>query len=419
MVLDTTTTSLIFKLAGSVAANELEWSSSWSVRSAGKEEWDGADGASSGTSEVTLVTAPESGVRHVVTNITIHNKDTAAAVVIVEKAIGATRRRQARLSVPANSSIQYTEFAGWSFVPEEHNSVTVANLTTTGALVVGTTLSVGTDATIGDDLTVTDDCQIGGDLVVSGVSTLTGAVGCSSTLQVTGNVTADADLEVSGDLHIATFGAVSPIAAKGDLLAGTANDALGVLSVGANETCVVADSGQSTGLKYANRSRALSVATGTGSTNSSSASESSDLISYTFTAGYFNTAGKTVRVTIWGKCGTTGTPTLNVRNKLNDTLGAQTIGSPSATSPGTGVSDRLVFTQLLITTNTTGSSGRLYCMALQGHGTSIGANHGGVAADYLTLNLNNAITVSQTSQWSVSSSSNTHTPLAIIVEELN
>jgi hypothetical protein len=42
----------------------------------------------------------------------------------------------------------------------------------------------------------------------------------------------------------------SIIAAKGDLLTGTANDTPAVLTVGANGTTLVADSAESTGLKY-------------------------------------------------------------------------------------------------------------------------------------------------------------------------
>jgi hypothetical protein len=41
------------------------------------------------------------------------------------------------------------------------------------------------------------------------------------------------------------------IAAKGDLIAGTANDAPAVLTVGANDTVLVADSSTATGLKWA------------------------------------------------------------------------------------------------------------------------------------------------------------------------
>lgn len=42
----------------------------------------------------------------------------------------------------------------------------------------------------------------------------------------------------------------SIIAAKGDLLTGTANDVPAVLTVGANGTTLVADSGEAVGLKY-------------------------------------------------------------------------------------------------------------------------------------------------------------------------
>lgn len=416
MVLDTTSTSLIFKLAGAVAANELEWSSSWSVRSAGKEEWDGADGASNGTSEVTLVTAPESGVRHVVTNITIHNKDTAAAVVIVEKAIGATRRRQARLSVPANSSIQYTEFAGWSFVPEEHNSVTVADLGTTGAMVVGTTLNVGTDATIGDDLTVADDCQIGDALVVGGVSTLTGAVGCSSTLNVTGTLTAAGDLDVQGDLHIATFGAIAPIAAKGDLLAGTANDTLGVLSVGNDNNCVVADSSQATGLTYGRRSLQYGAQIADASAWHSSTSESGALYTQTIVAGRINTTRAKVRVKIRGKASTTGSPSLTMRVKMDDGAGAQTIGTVTSALPGTGTTDTLIQIEFEVVVRTTGSTGTVNGHQTGGIGTS--TTDGCRAVGEITLDLTAAIDVTVTAQWSASSASNTVTLTGMEVEIL-
>jgi hypothetical protein len=43
----------------------------------------------------------------------------------------------------------------------------------------------------------------------------------------------------------------SIIAAKGDLIVGTANDTPGILSVGTNGYTLVADSGEATGLKYA------------------------------------------------------------------------------------------------------------------------------------------------------------------------
>jgi hypothetical protein len=43
----------------------------------------------------------------------------------------------------------------------------------------------------------------------------------------------------------------SIIAAKGDLIVGTANDTPGILSVGTNGHTLVADSGEATGLKYA------------------------------------------------------------------------------------------------------------------------------------------------------------------------
>jgi hypothetical protein len=43
----------------------------------------------------------------------------------------------------------------------------------------------------------------------------------------------------------------SDVAAKGDIFVGTANDTLGVLSVGANDAVLVADSVAATGVKWA------------------------------------------------------------------------------------------------------------------------------------------------------------------------
>ena len=52
------------------------------------------------------------------------------------------------------------------------------------------------------------------------------------------------------------------IAAKGDILAGTANDAYSALTVGANGTVLTAASGQATGLSWATPSSGALVLTG-------------------------------------------------------------------------------------------------------------------------------------------------------------
>jgi hypothetical protein len=67
----------------------------------------------------------------------------------------------------------------------------------------------------------------------------------------------------------------SIIAAKGDLLTGTANDTPAVLSVGANGTTLVADSAEATGLKWATPAgggKVLQVVYGSTATSAASSS---------------------------------------------------------------------------------------------------------------------------------------------------
>lgn len=373
-------------------------------------------GTLDGTNRVQVVENPSSdGEVRRCNSLMIANRHSAAVTVTVEYKDGTTYRVLCEIEVGVDQTLQWNG-EEWTLFPEEHNSVVVADLTTTGALVVGTTLSTGTDATIGDDLVVTDDCQIGGDLVVQGVTTLTGAVGCSSTLDVTGNVTASADLEVVGDLHLATFGTISPIAAKGDLLAGTANDTLGVLSVGSDNNCLIADSSQATGLNYGRRSLQYGAQIADASAWHSSTAESGALYTQTIVAGRINTTRAKVRVKVRGKASTTGSPSLTLRVYMNDGAGAQTIGTVTSALPGTSATDVQVTLDFEAVVRTTGSTGTVDGHQRGGIGTS--TTDGCRALGQITLDLTAAIDVTVTAQWSASSASNTVTLTGMEVEIL-
>ncbi len=85
----------------------------------------------------------------------------------------------------------------------------------------------------------------GNDAVIIGAA----APDATETLRVNG------DLRIEGNLLVDTV-------AKGGILGGTAADTLGVLAVGANDEILVADSGESTGMKWA-APTAVQMATGT------------------------------------------------------------------------------------------------------------------------------------------------------------
>ena len=416
MLLATPHQSITAKLSSSPATMPDFMSSSTAYAGYQTSGFKAKHGALDGTNRVQVVENPSSdGEVRRCNSLMIANRHSAAVTVTVEYKDGTTYRVLCEIEVGVDQTLQWNGVE-WSLFPEEHSSLVVADLETTGALVVGTTLNVGTDATIGDDLTVADDCQIGDALVVGGVSTLTGAVGCSSTLNVTGTLTAAGDLDVQGDLHIATFGAIAPIAAKGDLLAGTANDTLGVLSVGNDNNCVVADSSQATGLTYGRRSLQYGAQIADASAWHSSTSESGALYTQTIVAGRLNTTRAKVRVKIRGKASTTSSPSLTMRVKMDDGAGAQTIGTVTSALPGTGTTDTLIQIEFEVVVRTTGSTGTVNGHQTGGIGTS--TTDGCRAVGEITLDLTAAIDITVTAQWSASSASNTVTLTGMEVEIL-
>ena len=105
LVLDTTARSLIIKLAGAVAANQLEFSANYADQTASAFTPGLNINATNNTLEVTLVAAPAASTYRQVKTITVNNKDTAAATVIIEFADGATRRRVLYESLAANATL--------------------------------------------------------------------------------------------------------------------------------------------------------------------------------------------------------------------------------------------------------------------------------------------------------------------------
>jgi hypothetical protein len=120
----------------------------------------------------------------------------------------------------------------------------------------------------------------------------------------------------------------SIIAAKGDLIVGTANDTPGILSVGTNGHTLVADSAETTGLKWAAPSSGTPAFVGCVATRTSS-SQSISSATYTVitlpseeldTDGFHSTATNTSRFTI--PAGKAGKYMVNANLSLSQTPGA-------------------------------------------------------------------------------------------------
>lgn len=105
IVLPTTSDSIVIKLAGAITTSQPEFTTAYQDHTSSAVSEGASDGATNSTTEVTLVDAPSASTSRLVKTITVHNKDTVAAVVIIEKANGATRRRICRISLPTNSTM--------------------------------------------------------------------------------------------------------------------------------------------------------------------------------------------------------------------------------------------------------------------------------------------------------------------------
>jgi hypothetical protein len=114
IVLNTTVTSLELVLGGAVSTNELHWTVHYeTTNSAGFSTAAHSDGVSNGTTDVVLVSAPESGERRVLQSISIHNADTSSATVQIHYDNGGTERTIIKVTLATLENLFYESGAGW------------------------------------------------------------------------------------------------------------------------------------------------------------------------------------------------------------------------------------------------------------------------------------------------------------------
>ncbi len=315
-----------------------------------------ASGTLSGTTVVQIVENPSGSETRRVLSVTISNRHSAAISCTVKLKDGASSFALVECSIGVGETLQW-DGSRWSIFPEPASSIGAADISITG------------------DLSVGDDATIAGDLAVTGTTTTNTWV-------------------------------YNAFTAKGELIASTADNTPGIHAAAASDYHVLQSaSSEATGLQWAHRAMVWHTEVADAAAHASSSSESSALYSSAaIPSVLLNEARKTLFVRVWGKASTTSAPNLTLRIKLNDTSASQAIGTIGGATPGSGVTDRMVYAEAAFVVRSTGSSGTVQGYQAQQHGTSLTHGRG-----QITLNLTNPITVEVTAQWSASSSSNTVT----------
>lgn len=179
---------------------------------------------------------------------------------------------------------------------------------TGGAFAQTIILSLGDGATVTDDVLKSTNAQVYVPIIGSVNQALANwppshtnlNVGFQMELNLTnslallntpaGNIAATTTQDAINELDTEKIG-LSIIDAKGDLLGGTADNTVDNLTVGANNTVLVADSGETTGLKWARRPRVLdSNTTAVGNVGTGE----DDLITYTIPASTLLNTGDSI-----------------------------------------------------------------------------------------------------------------------------
>lgn len=142
--------------------------------------------------------------------------------------------------------------------------------------------------------------------------------------------------------------------------------------------------------------------------------------------GNFLQDGRTIRVTIYGKFSTTGTPTLTFKARWGGVTGTVMATTSAMTAPSS-VTNAVFEVELLVTTRSNGSTGTVMANgeAVLFAGTSgsevTGAMTAGgqTAPAAVTLDLTADTAFSITVTWGTASASNTLTGLNYVLEALN
>ncbi len=122
MLVDATTQTIEIKLAGAVSTTELPIILTYIDGEASNFFPKLQHSISNGTTEVTILDAPEERGKRMVKSMTIRNVDTATATVIVQLADGATNREIVKIALLVDETLQYTDATGFKVIDTDGNT---------------------------------------------------------------------------------------------------------------------------------------------------------------------------------------------------------------------------------------------------------------------------------------------------------
>lgn len=150
MILDSTSRSLEVLLGAAVATQQLSVVSSWTDLASSSTTSGSTPVATNGTTAVTAVPAPSSGVQRNVYAVTIFNADTAAATVKVRLNDGGTMYQMVSVVLQPGHTLAYTDVNSWQVLSASGAVVTTSSTTFLPATVVsGVVTASGSSYSLG------------------------------------------------------------------------------------------------------------------------------------------------------------------------------------------------------------------------------------------------------------------------------
>jgi hypothetical protein len=115
IVLPTTNVSLEIDLGGAAAATESQFSVCYeNVDTAGNSTPSLSHGTTSGTTAVTMVSAPTAGQKRLIKSIHIHNADSGNTTVTIQLNDNSTTRKLAVFTLATLENLVYESGTGWT-----------------------------------------------------------------------------------------------------------------------------------------------------------------------------------------------------------------------------------------------------------------------------------------------------------------
>lgn len=114
MILNSTSDLIRLRLDATVATNELPWVTAYNDHTTTTFVPGDSDGASNGTTNVTIVGSPSASTQRQVTSINVYNADTVARGVIIEKYDGSNGRILCNCVLAVGDTLYWSREAGWT-----------------------------------------------------------------------------------------------------------------------------------------------------------------------------------------------------------------------------------------------------------------------------------------------------------------